>query len=89
MGKGCTIIHENCDPDLAQDRSLPNNAFIVEYKLDGATCYDIASGQGQVDIFDVYWDKYHRDFVTMKQTEGRTNPKMWGVTPKKKKGKGP
>ena len=45
-------------------------------------------GAKQVDIFDDYWDKYRSDFVTMRQTEGRANPKLWGNTPKKKKGKG-
>ena len=88
MGKGCKVIHEDCDPDLALDRSLPNNAFIIEYKLDGSIRYDIAMGAKQVDIFDDYWDKYRSDFVTMRQTEGRANPKLWGNAPKKKKGKG-
>ena len=88
MGKGCKIIHEDCDPTLAQDRTLPNNAFLIEYLQDGMTRFDIAMAAKQVDIFDDYWDKYRHDFVTMKQTEGRANPKLWGNTPKKKKGKG-
>ena len=28
------MIHENCDPELANDKTLPNNAFIIEYKVD-------------------------------------------------------
>ena len=36
MGKGCKILHEDCDPSLAQDRSLPYTAFIVEYLQDSS-----------------------------------------------------
>tara|TARA_B100000902_G_scaffold231591_1_gene219643 strand:+ start:2363 stop:2617 length:255 start_codon:yes stop_codon:yes gene_type:complete len=83
MGKGCKIIHQDCDPTLAEDKSLPYNTFLIEYTVEGLTKFDIASGNGQVDIFDDYWDKYNKDFVTMTQTEGRVNPKMWNP-PKKK-----
>lgn len=83
MGKGCKIIHQDCDPTLAEDKSLPYNTFLIEYTVEGLTKFDIASGNGQVDIFDDYWDKYSKDFVTMTQTEGRVNPKMWNP-PKKK-----
>ena len=86
MGKGSKIIHEDCDPTLAQDKSLPYNAFLIEYTVEGMTKFDIASGAGQVDIFDDYWDKYHSDFVNMTPTEGRVNPKMWN-NPKKEKSK--
>jgi len=77
MGKGCKILHQDCDPTLGQDRSLPYNSFLIEYSVAGLTKFDIASGAGQVDIFDDYWDKYHGDFVNMTPTEGRVNPKNW------------
>ena len=71
------IIHKECDPSLAQDRSLPYTAFMVEYLQDGITKFDIASGSKQSEIFDYYWDLYRNDFVNMTQTEGRINPKLW------------
>ncbi len=70
------IIHENCDPELAKDASLPNNAFIIEYLAEGSVQYDIVISSKQVDIFDHYWDKYH-NFISMVQTDGRANPKLW------------
>jgi len=82
MGKGCKIIHEDCDPTFGQDRSLPYNTFLIEYTVEGLTKFDVASGAGQVDVFDEYWDKYHSDFVNMTLTEGRVNPKNWNP-PKK------
>ena len=83
------ILFENCDPDQAKDRELPNNAFLIEYKVDGgaASSYDIAAAAKQSEIFDHYYDKYKKGFVTMKQTEGRINPKLYGVEPPKTKNK--
>jgi hypothetical protein len=58
---------------------------MIEYKEGGLSKFDIASGAKQVDIFDDYYDKYGRDFVTMTQTEGRVNPKLWQDPKAKKK----
>ena len=80
------IIHSDCDPSLADDRSLPYTAYLVEYLQDGTTKFDIVVANKRVDIFDYYWDRYREDFVNMTQTEGRTNPKLWGnKAPEKKK----
>ena len=85
MGKGCKILHQDCDPILAKDRSLPYTAFLIEYIDNGVTKYDIAVGAKQVDIFDDYWDKYRSDMKNMTQTEGRVNPKLWSSQQKDKK----
>ena len=74
-------LFEDCDPDKAQDKSLPYSAYLVEYRKEGKSCYDIATAGRQVDIFDYYYDKYGTEFVTMKQSEGRANPKTWGNKP--------
>ena len=81
------FIHKECDPSVAADRSLPYTAYLVEYLQDGMTKFDIVSAAKKVDIFDYYWDLYRHDFVTMTQTEGRANPKLWidPNAPKKKK----
>ena len=84
------ILFENCDPERAEDRSLPNNSFLVEYKVDAdaASSYDIAAASKQSEIFDHYYDRYKKGFVTMNQTEGRVNPKLYGVkAPETKKRK--
>jgi hypothetical protein len=85
MGKGIKMIHKDCDPSLCEDRSLPYTAFMVEYLQDGMTKFDICSASKQVDIFDHYWDHYRHDFVNMRQTEGRVNPKLWQDPNQKKK----
>tara|TARA_B100002019_G_scaffold228508_1_gene201825 strand:- start:1669 stop:1923 length:255 start_codon:yes stop_codon:yes gene_type:complete len=78
------ILHQDCDPSLAEDRSLPNNAFLIEYLQDGLTKFDIAMAAKRVDIFDHYWDNYRHDFVNMTQAQGRISPKLWGNKPKEK-----
>ena len=82
------ILFEDCGPEPAEDRGLPNNSFLIEYKLDGVSHYDIAAAAKQSEIFDHYYDKYKKGFVTMNQTEGRINPKLYGnEAPKTKKKK--
>ena len=81
------ILHQDCSPELANDTSLPYTAYVITYKLDGMICYDIAIGAKQVEIFDHYWDNYRHDFIGMKQTEGRVNPKLWGNQTKDSKKK--
>lgn len=76
--KQLKVLHKECDPTLAQDRTLPYTAYIVEYLQDGITKFDIVTAGKQSDIFDYYWDNYRSDFKNMTQTEGRANPKLWG-----------
>lgn len=79
------IIHQDCDPDLANNKELPTNSFLVEYVLGKTIHYDIVMSNKTVDIFDHYYDTYKEDFITFNQTEGRITPKLWGYTPKESK----
>ena len=85
MGKGIRMIHKDCDPSLAEDRSLPYTAYLVEYLQDGITKFDVVSANKRVDIFDYYWDLYRHDMINMTQTQGRINPKLWNDPNEKKK----
>ncbi len=82
------ILHQNCDPSVANDKSLPCNSYLVWYDIDGAIAYDLVITNKKVDIFDHYWDKYREGLKGFKQSEGRVNPKLWGAqAPKESKGK--
>jgi len=83
MGKGINIIHVDCDPSDADDKSLPRDSYLVTYGDDDTQKYDVVQGL-QGDIFDHYWDKY-RDVRGIKWSEGTVNPKMWGYKPTEKK----
>ena len=79
------IIHEDCDSELAKNRDLPRNAYLVSYTTEDEIKYDIVCGL-QCEIFDHYWDKY-RNVRGIEWTSGTVNPKIWGsqISEKKKK----
>lgn len=80
------VLHQNCDPALAEDRTLPYSAYIVNYHPnENESCYDIVIANKKTDIFDYYWDKYREGLKSFKQTEGRVNPKLWGNQTKESK----
>ena len=84
------ILREKCDPSLSKDINLPCNAYLVEYMDGDKQCFDITQCGKTVDLFDHYYDKYKKDFVTFKQAGGIVNPKSWypaGQEPKKPKRK--
>lgn len=82
------VLHQNCDPEVANDRTLPYNSYLVTYEVDGATAYDLVIANKGVEIFDYYWDRYRDGIKGWKQSEGRVNPKLWGNQVKEsKKGK--
>jgi len=86
MGKSINIIHVNCEPSVADDKSLPRDSYLIAYGDNGIEKFDIVQGL-RSDIFDHYWDKY-RDVRDMNWTEGTINPKSWGYSaPEKKKRK--
>ena len=87
MSNKLRFIQKDCDPSLAQDRSLPHTAYLVEYIEGDIHKFDIVMAGKKVDIFDHYWDHYRHDFINMTQTEGRVNPKLWNDPnkPSKKK----
>jgi hypothetical protein len=64
---------------------LPYNAYLVAYEIDGAIAYDLVIPDKQIEIFDVYWDKYREGLKGWKQSEGRVNPKLWGTQTKESK----
>lgn len=85
MSSKIRIIQRDCDPEAANDRSLPCTSYLVEYILDGVTKWDLVICSKKVDIFDHYWDLYREDLIGFKQSEGRTNPKLWNPPGAKKK----
>jgi hypothetical protein len=81
------VIHEDCDPTLSDDKSLPTSAYLVEYIQGETSHFDIVSTGKKVEIFDHYYDKYKKDLINITQTEGRANPKLYGYKPTEEKKK--
>lgn len=76
------VLHQDCTPEVANDRSLPYNTYLVTYQDEGITKYDVVQCNKKVEIFDYYWDRYRENFSSFKQSEGRINPKLWNIQPK-------
>ena len=57
MAKSVILLQQDCDPALAQDKSLPYTAYLVEYVQEGLTKYDIANSNKVADRFDYYYKK--------------------------------
>lgn len=79
------IIHENCNAEQAEDKTLPYNSYLVEYERDGMPAFDLTISDKQVDLFDYYWDNYKSTLKGWKQSEGRISPRLWGNKSKEQK----
>lgn len=70
------IIHNDCDPTIAKSKELPSNSYLVTYVSEGEIKYDITQSNSEVQIFEVYYDKY-KEVRGIEWTSGIVNPKSW------------
>lgn len=83
------VIHKNCKKELAKDKSLPRNSYLVTYKIDGEITYDVARASSFVEVFDYYYDQLGKGSIQrIEWTDGTVNPKTWGGSTSKKKKNG-
>lgn len=80
---GVTVIHINCDPTSAKDKSLPTNSYLVKLQDEDGEWFDIVMGS-RSDIFDAYYDSFGHCMKRMEWTDGTRNPKLWGEINKPK-----
>jgi hypothetical protein len=85
---GCELLFERTTLQQVKDPSLPNDAYLIVYRVNGETYMDLCRGS-RVRIFDLYYDKFGPGSVLkIDFGYGRTNPKLWGYkTPEKKRRK--
>lgn len=82
------LIHKNCDPSVANNKSLPRNSYLVTYQENKETRYDIVQAGSFVEVFDNYYDQYGKGSVmNIKWSEGTINPKSYNYQVKDKKSK--
>jgi hypothetical protein len=75
---GCELLFERTTLQQIKDPSLPNDAYIVIYRLNNETFMDLCRGS-RVKIFDMYYDKFGPGSVQkIDWGYGRTSPKLWG-----------
>jgi hypothetical protein len=82
------IIHEKCDKTLSNNKSLPINSYLITYIVEDKTYYDIVQSNSKVSVFDSYYDQYGKGSLqSIEWTDGRVNPKFYGVTKPERKSK--
>ena len=76
---GCQILQEKTTLEAANDKSLPNDARLIYYIVDGVQHIDLTRCKKTVQLFDMYYDKYGPGAVQrIEFGYGQVNPKLWG-----------
>ena len=84
----CQIIQEKTTLEAANDKSLPNDARLVWYIVNGVEYIDLTRCRKTLELFDMYYDKYGKGAVQrIDFGYGTVNPKLWGYKSKDKKKK--
>lgn len=83
---GCDILLQKTTLQQANDKSFPNDAYLIWYTVGEEQFLDLVRGS-RVRIFDMYYDTYGPGSVQkIDFGYGRVSPKMWGYKePEKKK----
>ena len=75
----CQILQEKTTLAAANDKSLPNDARLIYYIVDGVQHIDLTRCKKTVQLFDMYYDKYGPGAVQrIEFGYGQVNPKLWG-----------
>ena len=83
---GCQILQEKTTLEAADDKSLPNDAILVWYIVDGVEYIDLTRCKKTSQLFDMYYDRYGKGAVQKFDFGfGTMNPKLWGNKSKKEK----
>ena len=81
----CQILQEKTTLEAANDKTLPNDARLVWYIVDGVEYIDLTRCRKTVELFDMYYDKYGKGAVQKIDFGfGTVNPKLWGYKSKDK-----
>ena len=81
----CQILLDKTSLEKANDKSFPTDAYLVWYNVDGNELLDVTRSSKQVNIFDMYYDKYGKNLKRSEYGLGAGNPTQWGYKPPEKK----
>jgi len=80
---GCEVLQEKTTHQVANDKSLPNDAYLITYVVNGERYMDLTRCKSQVSLFDMYYDTYGAGAVqSIGYGYGTSNPKLWGNSKK-------
>ena len=85
---GCQILQEKTTLEKANDRSLPTDAKLIWYVVDGIEYIDLTRCGKTSKLFDMYYDKYGPGSVQkIDFGYGSVNPSPGDTNHRKKKEK--
>ncbi len=84
---GCDILLEKTKLEDTKDKTFPLDAYLVWYVSEGKEYLDLCRASKQVNIFDMYYDRYGPGSIQkIDFGYGTIDPRSWGYkTPEKKK----
>jgi len=75
----CQVILEKCTLEQAYDRSMPTDARLIRYKVDGKDFLDVTRSAKAANIFDLYFDTYGKGALqAIDYGKGTISPGQWG-----------
>ena len=75
----CQVILEKCTLEQAYDRSLPTDARLIRYMVDGKDFLDVTRSAKAANIFDLYFDTYGKGALqAIDYGKGTISPGQWG-----------
>ena len=85
---GCQVLQEKTTLERANDKTLPNDARLIWYIVDGKEYVDLTRCKKTSQLFDMYYDMYGPGSVQKIDFGfGTMNPKLWNIGKKESKGK--
>lgn len=69
-------LFQKCEKEMAEDKSLPRDSYLITFEEDGKIFYDIVRASSRVEIFDFYYD-LNINIKRIDWTKGNTNPKCY------------
>jgi len=85
---GCEVLKQNCSLIEAKDTTVPNDAYIVTYEINGKIHYDLTRCNKKSNLFDMYYDNLGPVVRSIDWGYGKISPRVWGYqAPEKKRRK--
>ncbi len=81
-----TIHAQDVDITNFDDKELPNDTHMVEYKIDNKISFDAVRSYKMSDIFDIYYDKLKPlggSVLSIKSGYGKVRAKFYNANPSK------
>jgi len=78
LAYGCELIQHKATDIQLKNSQVPNDTYIIKYKIDDLVYNDLCRGRGRVDIFNLYYDLLGKDkLISIENGLGVINPRNW------------